>query len=95
MTSSRRRRGPLTYAGDVLRGAAEIAAVHAHLFAGPLRGTRLEGGRDDTEVRFPHPEVAVVLGGGAPGRPSVQTFVLVRDGTGWRVTAFQNVRREG
>jgi uncharacterized protein (TIGR02246 family) len=90
----------VAFDGTCLRGRAATESSHAQLFASVLRATRLRGEVED--VRFVAPGVAVAhaLGGavwpwqrGVPGdRLSRQTYVLVRAGDGWTITAFHNTR---
>lgn len=90
------------------RGRQAIEDGHRPLFAGPLAGSRmaLVGDAADAappeSLRFLRPDVAVmvipssVVRAGEEAGPvheSVQTFVLVKNGDGWRVAAFQNTRR--
>jgi uncharacterized protein (TIGR02246 family) len=91
--------------GAVARGRAAIEEGHRALFAGPLRGFRMEPPATPAPVRYLRPDVAhVVADGGTrpPGqealpadRASVVSFVLVRDAGGWRIAAFQNTRAAG
>lgn len=91
----------VTFFGMRLPGRELIESSHRALFEGPLRGSKI-GGPGDASVRFPREDVAVVVSGGgsaldggdavAQGRESTLTFVLVRSGTGWLITAFQNTR---
>ncbi|WP_432845829.1 SgcJ/EcaC family oxidoreductase [Amycolatopsis sp. CA-161197] len=91
----------VTFFGMRLPGRELIESSHRALFEGPLRGSKI-GGPGDASVRFPAEDVAVVVSGGgsaldggdavAQGRESTLTFVLVRSGTGWLITAFQNTR---
>jgi uncharacterized protein (TIGR02246 family) len=86
--------------GSVMRGREEIASTHQEVFDRWMKGTRLV--EEHTEVRFLHPDVAIVhtLGGTvlrgkskpAPERDSIQTLVAVRDAAGWSFVSFQNTR---
>jgi len=88
--------------GTVVRGRAAIEEGHRALFAGPLRGFRMEPPTAAVPVRYLGAGVAHVLATGGtrpPGqeelpsdRASVVSFVLVRDGEDWRIAAFQNTR---
>ncbi|TQM09739.1 SgcJ/EcaC family oxidoreductase [Pseudonocardia kunmingensis] len=91
--------------GAVARGRAAIEDGHRVLFAGPLRGFRMESPAAPVPARYLRPDVAhVVLEGGTrpPGgdevpadRASVVSFLLVRDDDGgWRIAAFQNTRAQ-
>ncbi|MHA6616802.1 SgcJ/EcaC family oxidoreductase [Pseudonocardia sp. DLS-67] len=87
--------------GTVVRGRTAIEEGHRALFAGPLRGFRMEP-PTATPVRYLGADVAhVVAAGGTrpPGqegvpsdRASVVSFVLVREGEDWKIAAFQNTR---
>ncbi|MBB4682546.1 SgcJ/EcaC family oxidoreductase [Amycolatopsis jiangsuensis] len=91
----------VTWFGMRFSGREAIGSSHRKLFEGPLRGSKLSG-FGDADVRFPQPDVAIVVSGGgsslsgtgpaAEGRLSTLTTVLVRGSRGWLVTAFQNTR---
>ena len=65
-----------------------------------MKGTRLVGKVKD--LRFLSPDVAVMHAVGStvmlgksepsPERDSIETLVAVREGSGWRLAAFQNIR---
>jgi uncharacterized protein (TIGR02246 family) len=86
--------------GSVMRGREQIASTHQDVFDRWMKGTRLA--EEQTEVRFVHPDVAIVhtLGGTVmrgkseptPERDSVQTLVAIRDAGGWSFVSFQNTR---
>ncbi|MFC5231223.1 SgcJ/EcaC family oxidoreductase [Pseudonocardia zijingensis] len=88
--------------GTVVRGRTAIEEGHRALFAGPLRGFRMDPPTATVPVRYLGGDVAHVLAAGGtrpPGqeatpadRASVVSFVLVRDGDDWRIAAFQNTR---
>lgn len=90
----------VAFDGSHAHGRAEVERSHAELFATVLRGTCLRG--EITDVRRLGPDVALVHALGAavwpwqrglpPDRLSRQTYVLVRDGAGWTITAFHNTR---
>lgn len=90
----------VAFDGQVVRGRAAVVDGHALLFATVLRRTRLRG--EIEAVRFVSGDVAVVhaWGGavwpwqrGVPAdRLSRQTYVVVRAGVGWSITAFHNTR---
>ncbi|WP_434427067.1 SgcJ/EcaC family oxidoreductase [Nannocystis pusilla] len=90
----------VTFDGGLARGRAEVERAHAALFATVLRGTSLRG--EVTAVRRIGDDAAVAhaIGGavwpwqrGIPAdRLSRQTYVLVRAGEGWTITAFHNTR---
>src|SRR5258708_2362203 len=79
---------------------------HRRLFDGPLAGSRMVLVDDDAEsappesLRFVRPDVAIMVipgvvtlaGQSATGldHESVQTFVLIKNASRWRVTAFPN-----
>src|SRR4051812_44180651 len=72
------------YIGTHYRGQRKIVEVHRALWARFLKGSRLHG--VITDIRFPAPDVAVILSRGAvlrwrrsrPHTNKVQTFVAVR-----------------
>ncbi|WP_410612006.1 SgcJ/EcaC family oxidoreductase [Amycolatopsis sp. lyj-109] len=93
----------VTYFGLNFPGREVIESSHRALFEGPLRGSKLTGSLGGAaKVRFVRPDVAVVLVGGGSslagaevadeGRESTVSFVLVREGGEWLITAFQNTR---
>lgn len=90
----------VAFDGTHLHGRAANEKLHADLFAGVLRGTRIVGQVDD--VRFLGPDVAVVHTRGAvlfpwqqhtpAARASIQTMIAHRTADGWRFAAFHNTR---
>lgn len=90
----------IAFDGTRLRGRAANEALHAKLFAGVLRGTRISGEVDD--IRLLGEGVALVHTHGAVlfpwqeqtprSRASIQTMVAVRTPEGWRFSAFHNTR---
>jgi uncharacterized protein (TIGR02246 family) len=92
----------VVFDGTVVRGRAAIEEGHRALFAGPLRGFRMDPPAGPVAARHLGPDVAHVLVDGGtrppgqqdlpPDRASVVSFVLVRHDDGWRITAFQNTR---
>jgi uncharacterized protein (TIGR02246 family) len=90
----------VTFIGTSYRGRRDIVASHRALFEGPLKGTRLASGIDDS--RCFGPDTAVVTGRGDTykGKPppvlaKVQTYMLVRAADGaWRIAAFHNTKRK-
>ena len=88
--------------GTVVRGRTAIEEGHRALFAGPLRGYRMEAPAGPVPVRYLNPDTAHVLvtGGTRPpgreevpsDRASVVSFVLVREEDDWKIAAFQNTR---
>ena len=92
------------------RGRQAIEDGHRRLFDGPLASSRMVLIDDDAEsappesLRFVRPEVAIMVipgvvnlagqGATGPDHKSVQTFVLIKNGNRWQVTAFQNTRQQ-
>lgn len=89
--------------GTRMAGRQAIADGHRALFAGLMRGSRMT--MRAPSIRLVAPDVAVACGLGgiimrwqrgrtepSAKRLSAVTFVLVRQGETWRVTAFQNTR---
>jgi uncharacterized protein (TIGR02246 family) len=93
----------VVFDGTVVRGRTAIEEGHRALFAGPLRGFRMEPPAA-APVRYLGSDVAHVLAAGgtrppgqeepAPDRASVVSFVLVRQDDDWRIAAFQNTRAQ-
>jgi uncharacterized protein (TIGR02246 family) len=87
-----------------------IEGAHRRLFDGPLAGSRIVLVDDDAEsarpesLRFIRPDVAIMVTPGVvvlagqsatgPDHESAQTFVLIKNGGHWRVTAFHNSRQQ-
>jgi uncharacterized protein (TIGR02246 family) len=96
--------------GQYGQGRQSIEDGHRPLFDGPLAGSRIVLVGDDAEsaraesLRFIRPDVAIMVTSGAvtlasqsatgPDHESVQTFVLSKNGSYWRVAAFHNTRRQ-
>ncbi|WP_165310870.1 SgcJ/EcaC family oxidoreductase [Microbacterium protaetiae] len=93
----------VAFDGTVMRGRAEIAAGHAPLFAGIMRGSRLAAVEQDVHA-IDDDTVLVVQRAGiimrwqsgrsTPSRKRLSTNTTLahrRDGE-WRVSAFQNTR---
>lgn len=88
--------------GTLVCGRTAIEEGHRALFAGPLRGFRMEPPTAAVPVRYLGADVAHVLAAGGtrpPGheempadRASVVSFVLVREADEWKIAAFQNTR---
>ena len=92
------------------RGRQAIEDGHRRLFDGPLAGSRMVLVGDDAQaappesLRFVRPDVAIMVIPGvvtpagrnatSPDHGSVQTFVLVKNSSRWRVAAFQNTRQK-
>ena len=79
-------------------GRDAIRRSHVPVFEKWQRGSRMS--MRVLDLRFPTPDVAVVLTEGGIGtraripHDKVQTFVMVRDGDVWRCTAFQNTKKQ-
>ena len=79
-------------------GREAIRRSHVPVFEKWQRGSRMS--MRVLDLRFPTPDVAVVLTEGGIGtraripHDKVQTFVMVRDGDTWRCTAFQNTKKQ-
>ncbi|WP_329064747.1 SgcJ/EcaC family oxidoreductase [Amycolatopsis sp. NBC_01480] len=92
----------VTFFGMQFPGRELIESSHRALFEGPLKGSKLVNGYGEARIRFPSKDVAIVVSGGGSslsggdvveeGREVTVTFVLVRGGEGWLITAFQNTR---
>ena len=96
--------------GSYGRGRQAIEDGHRRLFDGPLAGSRMVLVDDDAEsvppesLRFVRADVAIMVTSGvvtlagqsATGsdHESVQTFVLIKNGSHWRVGAFHNTRQQ-
>lgn len=90
----------VAFDGSYFKGRKEIAGFHQVLFDQWLGGTRLVG--KVRSVRFLTGEVAVMhtVGGTVmagqtdlePERNSIQTMVVTRQDSEWRIAAFQNSR---
>lgn len=96
--------------GTYGRGRRAIEDGHRRLFDGPLAGSRMALVDDGAEsapprtLRFVRPDVAIMVisgvvtlagqGATGPDHESVQTFVLIKNGYRWLVTAFQNTRQQ-
>jgi uncharacterized protein (TIGR02246 family) len=84
--------------GCYLRGRQAIRATMAALFAGDLKGSMAV--HEVQQIRFAGTEVAIVTSKGAvvpagqaepdAASRSLETWVLSRDGSSWRVQAFHN-----
>lgn len=85
------------YVGLTNLGREAIRRSHIPVFEKWQRGSRMS--MRVLDLRFPSPDVAIVLTEGGLGKRSrirhdkVQTFVMVRDGDTWRCAAFQNTRK--
>ncbi|MFC4585322.1 SgcJ/EcaC family oxidoreductase [Sphaerisporangium corydalis] len=89
----------ITWFGQRIRGAREIAETHRALFAKiPMGGQ--DGPAPEPSIRFLRPGVAVsvtvaespVREPGQPGATSVVTHVAVEQDGAWRIASFQNTR---
>jgi uncharacterized protein (TIGR02246 family) len=98
----------VVFDGTVLHGRQAVEDVHRFLFDGPLRGSRLTpppgAPEPEVTVREMGPGVVHVVNASGGIRPygvdtvpdecrSMVSSVLVRQGTEWKVSAFQNTRR--
>ena len=80
-------------------GKAAIEATHRFLFAGPLKGVRMENGDSglSLDIRYLTTDVALVIADG--GKPehspvaSVVSLTAVRTDGRWRFASFQNTRK--
>jgi uncharacterized protein (TIGR02246 family) len=95
----------VVFDGTVVRGRAALEEGHRALFAGPLKGFRMDPPTMAVPVRYlGGGDVAHVLATGGtrpPGhaelpadRSSVVSFVLVREDDDWRIAVFQNTRAQ-
>lgn len=98
----------VAWTGAYGRGRRAIEDAHRRLFDGPLAGSRMVLVDDDAEsvppesLRFIRPDAAIMVisgvvtlagqGATGPDHQAVQTFVLIKDGDRWLVTAFHNTR---
>ena len=80
----------VTFNGMHLRGRAENREMHAPLFKGVLKGSRIDPAV--TDLSFLSPEVALVHTASSARGKSEQTFVMVKRDGGWQIRAFQNTR---
>lgn len=91
----------ITFDGVHLKGIEENYKAHLSLSSlWIFKGVRLEG--KVISIRFPNEQTAIVIMKGAlifrwqkkasPSRMSINTTVLVLDGSSWKVCAFQNSR---
>ncbi|WP_181784469.1 SgcJ/EcaC family oxidoreductase [Pseudonocardia pini] len=98
----------VVFDGTVLHGRQAVEDVHRFLFDGPLKGSRLTpppgAPAPEVTVREVGPGVVDVVNASGGIRPddvdivpderrSVVSYVLVRQGAEWKVSAFQNTRR--
>jgi uncharacterized protein (TIGR02246 family) len=90
-------------------GRQAIGDAHRPLLEGSLAGSRLivvddaNSARPES-LRFVRPDVAIMVTSGAvmladqavmgPDHGSVQTFVLVKEGDRWQISAFHNTREQ-
>jgi uncharacterized protein (TIGR02246 family) len=80
----------VTFNGIHLRGREENREIHAALFRGVLKNTKIDA--PVTDLAFLSPEVAVVHTAGSARGKSLQTFVIMKRDRQWRIRAFQNTR---
>lgn len=85
------------FAGMHDLGRDAIRRSHVPVFEKWQSGSRMS--MRVLDLRFIAPDVAVVVTDGGIGKRArirhdkVQTFVMVRDGEGWRCAAFQNTKK--
>ncbi|HET8780708.1 MAG TPA: SgcJ/EcaC family oxidoreductase [Agromyces sp.] len=85
------------FAGMHDLGRDAIRRTHVPVFDKWQRGSRMS--MRVLDLRFIAPDVAVVVTDGGIGKRArirhdkMQTFVMVRDGEGWRCAAFQNTKK--
>lgn len=89
----------VTYNGMHLRGRRENADVHAALFRGVLKGTRISPNIES--LSFLSEDIALIhtVGSGAKrgrtdsgARKSIQTLIVVKVDGSWTIRSFQNTR---
>jgi uncharacterized protein (TIGR02246 family) len=90
----------VAFDGSEFHSKQELVGFHERLFRTHLRGTRLVG--MVIGVRFVSRDVALLHAKGSTiaakgtkpssARDSIQTMVVIRTGSDWKVTAFQNTR---
>lgn len=80
-------------------GIAAIEATHRFLFAGPLKGVRMDSGGSGSsvDIRYLTKDVALVIAdGGKPEHAPVESIVTLTavctEGT-WLFASFQNTRK--
>lgn len=91
----------IAFEGSELNGKHAIAAFHEAMFAGQLRGTRLEGAVKFVRLLGPdiavvHARCSVILAGRErpiASRESMQLFVCTRRSGEWCIGAVMNARR--
>ncbi len=87
----------VVYFGASYVGREAIERAHVPLFERFSRGSRMR--LEICDIRLLTPDTAVVLAEGGVGKGSrlpldkVQTFTLVRTGSGWKCAAFQNTKK--
>jgi uncharacterized protein (TIGR02246 family) len=80
-------------------GIAAIEATHRFLFAGPLKGVRMDSGGSgaSVDIRYLTRDIALVIADG--GKPehapaaSIVTLTAVRTDGRWLFASFQNTRK--
>jgi uncharacterized protein (TIGR02246 family) len=80
----------VTFNGIRLRGRRENAELHAALFRGVLKGTRIAATVES--LASLSDDVALVHTLGTGRKKSRQTYVVVRREEGWQIRSFQNTR---
>jgi len=90
--------------GDVVKGRHAIESIHAFIFNGPYKGTRLSASIDSIEFPAPHVAIADITSevrgfatlppGLAPTEPGIfrtrLKYILVEESGVWRIAAAQN-----
>jgi uncharacterized protein (TIGR02246 family) len=90
----------VTFDGTELHGVEENRRLHEALGRGVLRGSRLTA--EVRRIRFVTDDIALIHSTGnlqlrfhrrpKPSRNSVQTMMMRRTPSGWKIEAFQNTR---
>jgi uncharacterized protein (TIGR02246 family) len=92
----------IAFEGTHLKGRQEIASFHKRLFDTAVKGSRLVDGEVkfvrflNSQMAVMHAAIRVALPGQtepAPGRDSMQLFVVRKHDGDWRVEAMQNSRK--
>ncbi|SDE68867.1 SgcJ/EcaC family oxidoreductase [Terriglobus roseus] len=90
--------------GDVVKGREAIEKIHAFIFQGPYKGTRLSASIDTIEYPAPHVAIADITSevsgfatlppGLTPTEPGIfrtrLKYILVEEAGTWRIAAAQN-----
>ncbi|WP_331755357.1 SgcJ/EcaC family oxidoreductase (plasmid) [Streptomyces sp. NBC_00846] len=91
-------KGTMILPGTFKKGREAVEEFMTEAFAGPYKGTRVTG--EPISVEFLSPDSAVLVTAGGillPGEKEVSaersiraTWVVVKEGTGWQLAAYQN-----